>query len=337
MNTAVVSVSHAGPHVSIQDAGRRGLMRFGVPQSGPMDRLAHAAANAALGNPAGSAAIEVSLGGLALECLSGRVSFAIAGGAFAIDHAGQRRASWTVATLDAGDRLAIRPGASGSWCYLAFAGALQVPRWLGSAATHAMSGLGGGRVVSGQKLTVGNAARRDDREGDIPRWQNPRPGGAFRATIGPQQRFFGAETVSAFLNGPWRMSDARDRMGARLTGPPIEPRSTLDMPSEAILRGSVQVAGDGVPTVLLADHQTTGGYPKIAALLDCDLDDFVQLRPQDPVVFRQVSPDEAVTEARGAASANRRYLDAISRPRGGLDWRLLNENLIGGVVDASGD
>lgn len=334
MTEALLSVQFAGPHVSIQDAGRPGFLRFGVPWSGPMDRRAFAAAQAALGNPPGAPAIEVSPGGLVLEALSGSVSFAVAGGGFVLDHAGQRRASWTIATLRAGERLAIRPGAWGSWCYLAFAGTLAAGTWLGSASTHALSGFGGGALRAGARLAVLGAERREAREGDIPCPDLALPLARVRVTLGPQQRFFSRAAREAFLAGPWRMTDAWDRMGVRIAGPSIAPEGPLDMPSEPILRGSVQVAGDGVASVLLADHQTTGGYPKIATVLDCDTDRLVQLRPQDAIAFTPVTPDEAVRIARAVAEADAHHLAAIARPRGTLDGRLRSENLIDGVVDA---
>lgn len=298
MSEAVLAVSFAGPHVSVQDGGRPGLMRYGVPRSGPLDRRSFAAANLALGNPAGAPGIEVSMGGLMLQCLSGAVGFAVAGGGFIVEHAGDRRGSWSVATLRAGEALTIRPGPWGSWCYLAFAGRLQVPQWLGSASTHAISGLGGGRLTRGTQLVIADAARRA--ECRIPCPVTARPRHELRVTPGPQQRFFSARTISDFLSGAWRMTDAWDRMGVRLAGPPIAPQAALDMPSGPVVRGSVQVAGDGVATVLLADHQTTGGYPRIATVLDCDLDGFVQLRPRDRVSFRPVSAEQAISLARTA-------------------------------------
>ena len=312
MSEAVLSVGFAGPHVSIQDAGRPGFMRFGVPASGPMDRAAFAAANVALGNPAGQPAIEISMGGLVLDCVSGAVGFAVAGGGFVVEHAGRKAGSWTIATLRAGERLAIRPGHWGSWTYLAFAGRLDAHGWLGSASTHASSGLGGGRLVSGQTLAVAGAAPREDREGAVPCPVSARPRAELRAVPGPQDRFFSDETIAAFFAGPFRLSDAYDRMGVRLQGPAIAPRASLDMPSEPIMRGSVQVAGDGVATVLLADHQTTGGYPKIATVIDADLDAFVQLRPRDMIVFRPVTAGEAVRQARMRSTSFGRYLAALA-------------------------
>ena len=312
MSGTVLSVGFAGPHVSIQDGGRHGFMRFGVPASGPMDRASFAAANVALGNPAGHPAIEVSMGGLALQCVSGAVTFAIAGGGFVVEHGERRAGSWTVATLRAGERLAIRPGHWGSWTYLGFAGTLAASEWLGSASTHALSGLGGGRLATGQQLTVADAETRAGREGAIPCPVTARPSHELHVVPGPQDRFFATETMAAFLAGPYSLTDAYDRMGVRLQGPALPPHAPLDMPSEPIVRGSVQVAGDGVATVLLADHQTTGGYPKIATVIDTDLDAFVQLRPRDMVAFRAVTPARAVELARMRAASGARYLAAVA-------------------------
>lgn len=313
MSRAVLSVRFAGPHVSVQDGGRVGMMRFGVPRSGPMDRLAFTAANRAVGNPESAAGIEVSLGGLVLDCLSGQVGFAVAGGSFIVDHDEDRRLSWSKAVLKAGQSLTIRPGFWGSWCYLALAGDLQVPQWLGSAATHALSGFGGGRLVAGSKLEVDGCSATGLCEGGFIRPVMARPKAVVRVTMGPQQRFFSAQSCRALLEEPWRMTDACDRMGVRLSGPVIAPDAALSIPSEPVSRGSIQVAGDGVATVLLADHQTTGGYPKIATVLDCDMDGFVQLRPRDQVRFLAATPAQAVGIARTKAMQKSRYLAGLSR------------------------
>jgi allophanate hydrolase len=116
--------------------------------------------------------------------------------------------------------------------------------------------------------------------------------------LGPQDRFFTREAIAALVGAPYRLTDAYDRMGVRLRGPQLVPEGALSIPSEPILRGSIQVAGDGVPAVLLADHQTTGGYPKIATIVSAHLDGFVQLRPHEVVRFHAVTPEEAVGLAR---------------------------------------
>ena len=108
-----------------------------------------------------------------------------------------------------------------------------------------------------------------------------------RVVLGPQDQHFTTDAKRLFLSAEFALTDAYDRMGVRLQGPALTIYGSLSMPSEPVLKGSVQVAGDGVPTVLLADHQTTGGYPKIATVLACDLDEFVQLRPRRNFVSMQ--------------------------------------------------
>lgn len=313
---ARLRVVQAGPLVSVQDGGRFGMLRYGVPGSGPMDRGAFAIANAALGNPAGAAGIEVSLGGLELECVVGAVSFAVAGGGFRVGLEGVEIGSWAVAHLRAGERLRLRPGLWGSWTYLCFAGELQVHHWLGSAATHGLSGFGGGKLTLGAEVEVAEARVVPEREGALVCPVFARPRRFLRVVPGPQERFFAPATLQAFLSRPFSLTDSYDRMGVRLAGPPLVPSARLDMPSEPIVRGSVQVAGDGVATVLLADHQTTGGYPKIATVLSCDLDGFVQARSRDAVAFRAVSPEAAVAARRLADRGLARYLEGLRRRSG---------------------
>ncbi|WP_205911768.1 biotin-dependent carboxyltransferase family protein [Rhodobacter sp. SGA-6-6] len=312
MAEAVFSVVHAGPHVTVQDGGRPGLMRYGVPASGPMDRMSLRIANAALGNPPGQAGIEVSLGGLVLDCRSGAVTLAVVGGGFIVGAGERTLGSWQVLTVRAGERLTIRPGPWGNWTCLAFAGQLQAPCWLGSRATHVTSGLGGGRLLAGQELTIAGAEVRERGERRIPCPIWARPRAAVRAVLGPQERCFAPGAVELLTSAPFRLTDAYDRMGVRLHGPQLE-TTALSLPSEPILRGSVQVSGDGVATVLLADHQTTGGYPKIATLIGEDIDGFVQLRPHDFARFRLVSPEEAVGIARHRARQKAAWLATMAR------------------------
>jgi biotin-dependent carboxylase-like uncharacterized protein len=308
MTDAVFRVGFAGPLVSIQDGGRRSLMRFGVPASGPMDRKAFAIANRALGNPAGAAGVEVSMGGLVLNCIAGATSLAIAGGGFIVECDGAKLGSWTTLPIRAGQSLTIRPGPWGSWTNLAFAGRLNATDWLGSAATHTLSGLGGGKLTPRQEITVTGTSVLTDVPQPLPCpvWARPRP--QLHVVLGPQDRYFSAETIADFLTLPFHATSAYDRMGMRLRGPVIAPEAALGIPSEAILRGSVQVSGDGVPTVLLADHQTTGGYPKIATVLSDDLDGFVQLRANDALRFQAISAAQAVAMARSRAHAVRAYM-----------------------------
>jgi allophanate hydrolase len=307
MTAALFSVVQAGAHVTVQDGGRQGAMRFGVPASGPMDRRALALANLALGNDPAAAGIEVSLGGLVLDCQAGAVTLAVAGGGFIVEAGGRRGGSWQVLTLRAGERLAVRPGPWGSWCCIAFAGRLDVPRWMGSAATHGPSGLGGGRLGTGGRLRVAEPRVQAGSDGAIPCPVWARARSVVHLVPGPQERFFSPATLATLSEGVFRLTDAYDRMGVRLRGPALWPERALAIPSEAIVRGSVQVSGEGVATVLLADHQTTGGYPKIATMLDDDTDGFAQLRPHDTVRFRLIPAAEALRLARLRARLWRDY------------------------------
>jgi allophanate hydrolase len=311
MAEAVLRVVQAGPHVTVQDGGRFGAMRFGVPASGPMDRKALIVANTALGNAPGAAGIEVSLAGLVLECVAGAVTMAAAGGGFILDLDGDRLGSWSVFTLRAGQRLAVRRGPWGAWCCLAVTGRIAGAGWLGSLATHGSSGLGGGRLAAGAELRIEGAEAHPGWHRALPCPVSARPRPLLHAVAGPQDRFFPPEALLALQHEPFTLTAAYDRMGVRLSGPALRPQGALAIPSEPILRGSVQVAGDGVPAVLLADHQTTGGYPKIATVISDDLDGFAQCRPGQVLRFRLVSPEQAVSIARQRAQSFARYLAGV--------------------------
>ena len=331
MADAAFSVSFAGPLVTVQDAGRPGNMRYGVSASGPMDRLAFDAANAALGNPPGATAIEISLGGLMLQCKEGTITLAITGGDFVVEHGSQKTGSWTVLTISKGERLAIRAGKAGSWAYLAFAGSLETKDWLGSHATHSTSGFGGGALQAGQTLVVADAAIREDRLGEIVQ-PDFNPDGPIGVVTGPQDHHFSEGAVERLLSEAYTVTDAYDRMGMRLKGPLLELDGALSIPSEPIVRGSIQVSGDGVPTILLADHQTTGGYPKIATVISYDTDRLAQFRAGQSLRFTSVSGEHAIDDVRTFLGLKTQYLSQISVPRGSLEQRLMGENLIHGCI-----
>ncbi|WP_323765346.1 biotin-dependent carboxyltransferase family protein [Marinovum sp.] len=332
MSRARLTVRFAGPLVTYQDGGRVGQMRFGVAASGPMDRLSAQAANVALGNAPGATLIEISMGGLMLDCTEGALSVAVTGGDFAVTCGGTTHGSWTILALEAGETLAIRPGKRGSWAYLALAGRVEADSWLGSVATHSTSGFGGGALSSGQQIVVEEAGLRPERHGAIARPEFLPDDRRMRVVLGPQDRHFAPEALAAFRSEPYALTNAFDRMGLRLEGPELPLAGALSIPSEPITRGAVQVAGDGVPTVLLADHQTTGGYPKIATVIADDIARLSQLRAGDRIRFAPVSPVDAVQIARQTARARAAYLQAIAKPKGTLLQRLMRANLISGAV-----
>ena len=336
---AELDVVHAGPFVTVQDLGRPGHGRRGVPSSGPLDQLAHRCANEAVGNAAAAPALEVSLGGLVLDCVAGSITVAVAGGDFVIEHRGRHAdvvaSGWRVLTLSDGDRLSIRAGSWGSWATLAVAGDLQAPEWLGSSSTHSLSGFGGGTIVAGRRLVVEAARTEPNRDGAIATPALGLPSSELRVVLGPQTGCFAPEAVDVLLSSSYRLSTAYDRMGVRLEGPALPIGDALSIPSEPVLKGSIQVAGDGAPTLLLADHQTTGGYPKIATVVSADLDSAVRCRSGDEVRFVAVSADEAVAAARAHAEVADQAVRQVGVP--GRDQRLRSTNLISEADALMGD
>lgn len=330
MSDVEFSISFAGPLVTFQDIGRPGNMRYGVSASGPMDIVSFEAANAVLGNETKQTAIEISLGGLILQCHEGSITLAITGGDFLIEYQGQKISSWTVLTIQKGERLSIRAGKSGSWAYLAFSGKLNVKDWLKSNSTHSTSGFGGGVLKTGQKFTLTDASNQANRIGPILK-PSFNTNDLIHAVLGPQDQYFMNTAIEIFSDSIFKVSDNYDRMGMQLTGPKLELKSALSIPSEPVVKGSIQVSGDGIPTILLADHQTTGGYPKIATVISSDINRLVQFRSNQSVEFILISSNEALQKTRKFLDIKEKYLQKISISRGTLEQRLMSENLIGGV------
>ena len=330
MSDVEFSISYAGPLVTFQDIGRPGNMRYGVSASGPMDIVSFEAANAVLGNDTKQTAIEISLGGLILQCHEGSITLAITGGDFLIEYQGQKISSWTVLTLQKGERLSVRAGKSGSWAYLAFSGKLNVKDWLNSSSTHSTSGFGGGVLKTGQKFTLTDASNQANRIGPILK-PNFNTNDLIHAVLGPQDQYFMNTAIKIFSDSIFKVSDNYDRMGMQLTGPKLELKSALSIPSEPVVKGSIQVSGDGIPTILLADHQTTGGYPKIATVISSDINRLVQFRSNQSVKFVLINSNEALQKTRKFLDMKEKYLEKISISRGTLEQRLMSENLIGGV------
>jgi allophanate hydrolase len=193
MSQAVFEVEHAGPSVSLQDKGRFGYMRFGVTESGPMDRIGYQIACEAVN--AKGPGIEVSLGGLTLRCKSGDVSVAVAGGNFGVMLDGQQQPPWSVFTVHAGSKLQVRSGGWGSWCYIAFAGEVDGPEWLGSQSTHMDTGLCGIPFQQGDLIKVNAARLIPDRNGEIANANGLKPSKTVRVVMGPQDRFFTEQSI----------------------------------------------------------------------------------------------------------------------------------------------
>jgi len=325
----------AGPGATLQDRGRHGWLRFGVTPAGPMDRLAFATANRAVGAAPDAPAIEVSLGGLDVAAEGAAFSVAVAGGSFRITLDGHELPPATRVELEPRARLSIRPGSAGSWTYLAVAGRFDVTPVLGSVATHTRSGLGG---LQGRALAAGDflpVCEPRCLRPSIARVATPwldRPGNTISVMLGPQDDYFDADQIAVFLTADWTVSARSDRMAYGLEGPRLHHAKGFNIVSDGIAMGAIQVLGEGRPMVLMADRQPTGGYPKIATVIGPELGRLAQLRPGTRLRFAPVSVTQAVAARQAEAQALMAplQLEALTRTEFSPEF-LLGLNLIGGV------
>lgn len=335
---ASLIVEACGPGASLQDAGRIGSQRYGVSRSGAMDRLALAHANTLVGNPPGQGAIEFTLLGGRLQVRGGPLQMGVAGATMPVSVDGVPVPPGTSATLEPGQSLAIGPARSGVFGYLAVGGGLAVASQLGSVSLQPRAGIGG---LGGRALQAGDelpAIARAEMPGPELFLSPPPfdPEAPIRVVLGPQADHFDEEAIAAFLSNSYAVSTEADRMGYRLSGPVIQHLHGFNIVSDGIVAGSVQVPGSGVPIVMMADHQTTGGYPKIATVISTDLRLLAQRRTGGAVRFEAISVADAQALARARAAEIVGLLGRATPARGGLPAveALLALNLAGAVTNA---
>jgi biotin-dependent carboxylase-like uncharacterized protein len=301
-------VQEPGPLTTIQDLGRFGHLRVGIPTSGPMDRDAFVLANRLVGNPDGAAALECTVIGARVELTDDRL-VAVTGAEMPPTVNGAPVPAWQAVAVKAGDVLRLGPARSGVRAYLAVAGGLETPVVLGSRATYVrgrLGGLGGRALRRGDRLTLGPAAAARPRRLIPGRVPVSGAEATVSVILGPQDDRFTEAGVAAFLSGPYDLLPQSDRMGARLKGPFIEHTRGHDIVSDGVPMGGIQVIGEGQPIVLLADRQSAGGYTKIATVCSFDLGRIAQLKPGGRLTFRRVT----VAEAHAMLRDSRRALDA---------------------------
>lgn len=319
-------IADLGATTTLQDGGRRGSGRYGVPRSGPVDVLSHRLAARLAGVPVedvdAATAIEVGPHPTTLGAVGGAVTLAVVGAGAQVRHEGVDVPAPCVVPLVPGSTCTVR---ARTWAYVVPAGALEVPAVLGSRSHHTRSGLGP-QLSAGDRIAVGGAVDRP-----VGRWPSPIwPAGELRVLPAPQTPAFTAEARDRLVSSTYRTTTSFDRMGHRIAGPTLAARAGHDIISDGIVPGAIQVPGDGVPFVLTADHQTTGGYPKIAVLATADLARFVQLPPGAPVRFAWADVDAARRRLEQAVAAVERV--AADRPQP-LGSRLGGANLISGVSE----
>ena len=298
MSKPTLQVVQPGMLSTIQDRGRYGYQRFGMPTAGAMDAFALRAANALLGNDDNAACIEATVLGPRIKMLAG-TRIAITGANVSPRLNGEPIPMWQSVTVREGGRLEFRGPSDGMRAYLAVAGGIDVPVTMGSRATYIKAAIGG---VDGRPLRAGDVLNAFGDSSDSPPSSAGFPSEAIpkygsshelRVVLGPQDAAFTRAGIDTFLSAEYTVSINSDRMGYRLEGVPIEHIDGPDVISDGTPLGGIQIPGDGQPIILLADRGTTGGYTKIATVISTDLSKIAQAMPGHTVTFKAVSVEEA--------------------------------------------
>lgn len=300
--TAAIRVLSPGLMTTVQDLGRVGYQHLGVAVSGALDPVSLRAANALVGNPPGAAVLEAAYVGPTLVVQTESMRFAVVGASAAIEvlpskdaASGRRYPSLRTIVAKRNEVIRIGAFADSAVLYIAIEGGLAIDPVLGSVSTYVRGGFGG---WLGRALAIGDcvplrqsaAVVRGERQMN---GLDLRPPDCYRAMLGPQDELFSASAIAALFDGEYVVEPDSNRMGLRLAGPRLEHASGFDIVSDGIAPGSIQVPGNGQPIVLMADRQTTGGYPKIATVVSADLPALGRARIGTTIRFERIAIEEA--------------------------------------------
>ncbi|ACL55922.1 biotin-dependent carboxyltransferase family protein [Methylobacterium nodulans] len=305
----MIEIVAPGPLASVQDLGRRGHRAIGVGVSGAMDRLALLVGNLLLGNDAGSAGIEFTLGAFQVR-FEQAMAFALTGADCGATLDGIPLPPWWCGRAEAGQLLAAGPAHTGMRAYLAVAGGLDVAAVLGSRSTDLKAGFGGHQ---GRQLTPGDRIPCLAPEPEAGRAARFPPAGfgvlppelvlsdgldaaetAVRVIPAAEYGIFMPEAQEAFWSAAWQVHPDSNRIGYRLTGPTLAAREARELLSHGIVPGVVQVPPSGQPVIQMSDANTAGGYPKMGVVISADLRRLAQLRLGGTLRFVRATQEEAV-------------------------------------------
>ena len=300
----MLKILKGGMLTSVQDLGRYGFQKYGVIASGAMDPFAHRIANLLIGNPENAATLEISLTGPTIEFESD-AAIALCGGDLSPQIDGKSCRMWSILAVKKGSVLSFGAPKKGCRTYLAAAGGIDIPDVMHSKSTYLRAAIGGfqGRALKAGDRVPLNAvdpkraaalvkAANSGQEWQIPaiRYFNEP---VVRIMKGRQFGLFDAKSQAQLFDGLFTVGTHSDRMGYRLEGTPLALSEAAELISEPVAFGSIQVPPDGNPIVLMADRQTTGGYPKIGQVASIDLPLISQLNPGDKIRFKEISLEEA--------------------------------------------
>ncbi len=289
-------IERTSAFMSVQDLGRTGYARFGLPESGPMDWWAHRAANRLVGNSPKAACLEVGFTDAVVR-LDEDALLTVCGAGYRVKVNQRSIPLWVSFLARKGDRVRLEKVTGGNWVYLSAAGGLDTPEWLGSRSVNPRVGLGRQQgegdllPLKSFKSSLSSLAGSELPGKCRPEYQeNP----VIRAVPGPHADRFRPESLDVFWHSEYGLTSRSDRMGYRLAGEALDHLRGADLVSQGMVLGEIQVPGDGQPIVMMPDHPTTGGYTCIATVARCDL----PLLAQAPlgagrIRFVAVEPPEA--------------------------------------------
>ena len=343
-------VNNPGLHTTLQDLGRVGYLNNGVPPSGAVDPINLRLANALVGNKQNEGCLEILYGGAEFSVGADTVQIALCGEDSFLEVLDPEKieiANGRSVTLERGDRFRVVLGLKSPSAYLAVSGGFDVQPVMGSVSTYVRGEFGG---FSGRPLRKGDGLPL--RKGEIEEARNvafgkklppitdPDEVCTIRIVLGPQEQFLTETGTSTLLNDTFVYSRNADRMGIRLDGPTLGLQGHEGFVSDGIIAGAIQVPGSGQPIILMADHQTSGGYPKVATVISADLPILGRLRPERAIRFEAVSVNEAQQRAKDLEAELKKIIGSINpiEAASKLDVeKLYTENLLSGVVSIQND
>jgi antagonist of KipI len=307
-----VKVLHPGLLTTIQDLGRYGSQKYGVIVSGAMDSYSLRVANLLVGNDEDEGALEITLFGTTLQ-FEKDLLIAITGGDFLTTIDGENAPMWRPILIRKGSVLQFKSAIKGCRAYVSFAGGIAIPKVMDSKSTYLRAGIGGfqGRALQKEdtlecgemnELSQSVVQQLEKMNGHFT-WAvnykaliNLQPAQTIRVLKGTEFNRFDEKSQQTLFNEPYSITTQADRMGYRLEGPVLSLAEKFELLSESVTYGTIQVPPNGQPIILMADRQTTGGYPKIGQVISADLSSLAQLQPTSTIHFKEVLHEEAEME-----------------------------------------
>ena len=314
MNNSHLEILRPGINTTIQDEGRNNLYHIGISVSGAIDQRNYKLANSLVGNQLSEAVIEFAYQGPLLKLNNGKINFAITGDIlFKIIRKNSKIEDgecYKNCFLEDGDKIDIISTKKSAYGYFSVKGGFKLQKIWNSCSTNTKANIGpnnGKKYSLEDKIFIKNSDLQINKETKI--IYNQASDKIIRVIKGTNFDYFSDVAKKNFLNKSFLVTSLADRMGTRLKGPKIENIKNTNIKSEGLVRGVIQVPADGDPIIMLSDHGTIGGYPKIANVISADLDLVGQLTPGTSINFKEVSLEEAENIFKAYTEDTNKYIN----------------------------